>query len=577
MFVARPVSFDIESRPNIPTVDLDGTQKFIRYLFTFRNNGWVAANDVKVQAAIPVGTELVYSTLLDANLNSLTIGGTLLNANNAVTSLDKATKVEFNIGTLASGYEDNPAAIGYAEMLVSIPAIRPANFPKDGRLKQRCEITGKDAITNKRAQGSYSLFTAPAGIAPADKVKVLASASVSEVKAVPVANGTKAILISRKRLPSIVRPGQTFPIVVSFANVGDQAITDATVAIQVPWGTDFITAGTTPGFKKLSDIDTIAAKKTPNVYRWTFPTLGGHRDQSITLMVKVKTVRENEGRFLYENSAVVTGTAGTVPLASVPGNARMLVLSTNPVASAWQWWGAQLQAVGSNLFGQRDPTLDSAMSNISRETTLTCIAGGDTIILDNGVSITQLGGGNIIASGGGNLLANDGASLIANDGASIVAAGAGNLITLNGTPLTSDHIKTIVAGIVASGGGTIVAAGAGNLIANDGASIVASTATLIANDGSSFGSISPVLANIVASGGGNAVAIGSGIVAAGGGNAIASTRHGAVMVPTAAGFFQISSLIANDGASLLANDGASLIANDGASIITDNGAGLITK
>lgn len=577
VFVARPVSFDIESRPNVPTVNLDGTQKFIRYLFTYRNNGWVAANDVKVQASVPVGTELVSTSLLDSNLNSQFISGTPLNAQNAPVTVDKATKVEFNIGNLASGYEDNPASVGYAEMTVRIPAVRPANFPKDGRIKQRCEITGKDALTNKRAQAAYSLFAAPSGIVAADKVKLHTGASDSEVKANIVTNGTLAKLYSEKRLPSIVRPGQTFPIVVMFGNLGDQAITNVTVAIQVPWGTDFVASGTTPGYKKLSDTDTIAAKVTPNVYRWTIPTLAGHSAASITLRVKVKNVRENEGRFLYENSAVVTGMAGTMPLASVPGNARMLVLSTNPVASAWQWWGAQLQAIGSNLFGQSNPAWDSAMSNINSETMLTCISGADTIILDNGVSIIQLGGGNIVASGGGNLIANDGASLIANDGAGIVASGAGNLISLNGTPLTSTHIQSIVAGIVASGGGNIVAAGGGNLIANDGAGLVASTATLIANDGTTFGSIAPAIANIVASGGGNAVALGSGIVASGGGNTIASTRSGAVMVPTAAGFFQVSSLIANDGASLLANDGASILSDQSGGIINKNGAGLITK
>ncbi len=578
VFVARPVSFDIESRPNIPTVEVNGTEKFIRYLISFRNNGWFAANQVKVQASVPVGTQLVSSSLLDSNLNSQFISGTPLDSNNAPVTVGLASKVEFDIGTLASGYEDNPAAVGYAEMTVRIPAIRSANFPKDGRLKQRCEITGRDAVTNKRAQGAYALFAAPSGIVAADKVKVHSSASVSEVKALISTSGTLAKLFSRKDLPSIVRPGQTFPITVLFGNLGGQPITNATVAIQVPWGTDFVAAGTTPGFTKLSDTDTVAAKVTPNVYRWTFPTLAPHSAQSITLRVKVKNVPANEGRFLYENSAVVTGTAGTMPLASVPGNARMLVLSTNPVASAWQWFGAQLQAIGSNLFGQNNAALDNAVSNIGSETKLTCIAGADTIILDNGVSIIQLGGGNVVASGGGNLIANDGASIISNDGGGIIAAGAGNLISVGGHALTTARIQTIVAGIVASGGGNIVAAGGGNLIANDGAGLLATTATLIANDGAGFGSIVPALAGIVAAGGGNIVAAGGGnIVAAGGGNAIAASRNGAVMVATAAGFFQISSLIANDGGSLLANDGASLIAKDVAGTSSNDVGGLITK
>jgi uncharacterized repeat protein (TIGR01451 family) len=591
VFVARPVSFDIESRPDKGQVFKSiGATQDIRYLITFRNNGWTAASNVKVQASIPEGTTLISSSLLNSDLTSQFISGTPRNAANASVTVGQATKVEFDIGTLPSGFQNNPAAYGYAELIVRIPAILPGNFPKDGRLKHRSEITGTDAASGKRAQGSYSLFTAPAGIATADKVKNLSSASIAEVKVL----STNAQLFAGKQLPTIVRPGQLFPIIIFFGNTGDTEITNVRVAVQVPWGTDFVSAGTTPGFTKFTDKDAITGKSTPNVYRWTFPSIGGHQAKAVTMIVRLKNDPAYEGNYLFENSAVVTGIAGTTPVERVPGNVRMLVLSTNPVASAWQWWGAQLQAIGSNLFGQTNPALKSAIGGVGFDTRLTAIAGTGFIALPNGGFIVQLldgnvlagGAGNIVAAGAGNIVAGGAGNIVAGGAGNIVAAGAGNLITVNSVGLCS---TSNLASLVRSGAVNIVAGGAGNLIANDGAS-------LIANDGASLGPISFNAANIVAGGAGNIVAGGAGnIVAAGGGNIVASgggnltenlvsSRPGSTLLPTANGIIQGSGLIANDGSSLLANDGASLIGNDGASLIANDGASfagqggnLITK
>jgi uncharacterized repeat protein (TIGR01451 family) len=592
VFVARPVSFDIESRPDKGQVfKAIGASQDIRYLITFRNNGWTAASNVKVQASIPAGTTLISSSLLNSDLTSQFISGTPRNAANASVTAGLATKVEFDIGTLASGFQNNPAAYGYAEIIVRIPAVLPTTFPKDGRLKHRSEITGTDTATGKRSQGSYSLFAAPSGIATADRVKNLSSSTVAEVKVLQ----TNAKLFAGKQVPTIVRPGQLFPIIIFFGNTGDTAITNARVAVQVPWGTDFVSAGTTPGFTKFTDKDAITGKSTPNVYRWNFPSIAGHEARAVTMIVRLKNDSSYEGNYLFENSAVVTGTAGTTTVERVPGNVRMLVLSTNPVASAWQWWGAQLQAIGSNLFGQTNPAIKNAVGSIGFETRLTAIAGADLIAMPNGAFIVPLqggnivagGAGNIVAAGAGNIVAGGAGNIVAGGAGNIVAAGAGNLITVNGV---GDCNPSNLANIVAGGAGNIVAGGAGNLIANDGAS-------LIANDGASLGAIAFNAANIVAGGAGNIVAGGAGnIVAAGGGNIVAagggnvsenlvSSRPGAALLPTTNGFIQASSLIANDGssllandgASLIANDGASLIANDGASILSDQGGGLITK
>lgn len=578
VFVARPVSFNIESRPDQgEIVQTVGVPQTARFFISFRNNGWTAASNVKVQASIPVGTTLVSSQLLNPDLSGTGTVGTPRNAANAIVAANLATKVEFTIGTLPSGFQDNPAAYGYAEIVVQIASPLPANFPKDGRLKQRCEITGTDS-TGKRAQGSYSLFAASSGIAAADDVKPLASSSLSEIKLIP----SNARLFAGKQVPTIVRPGQLFPVIVFFGNTGDVAITNAKVAVQVPWGTDFVSAGTTPGFVKFTDKDAITGQTTPNVYRWTFPTLDGHSAKAVTMMVRVKNNAAYEGNYLFENSAVVTGTVGTTTVARVPGNARMLVLSTNPVASAWQWFGAQLQAVGGNLFGQRPAALQTAVNGITANTNFYTMAGADIMTLPNGALIIPLLGGNVVAAGGGNIVASGGGNIVASGGGNVIAAGAGNLITVTGPGLLSTaNLNAAIASIVASGGGNIVASGGGNLIANDGAS-------LIANDGASLGAVSLNLAGVVAAGGGNVVASGGGnIVASGGGNVVASgggnvtenltsSRPGSTLLANdGASFIQVNSLLANDGSSLLANDGASLIANDGASLIANDGASIL--
>lgn len=580
VFVARPVSFDIESRPDQgQIVQTVGTPQNVRFLISYRNNGWVPASTVKVQASIPAGTTLISSQVLNADLTPSGTAGTALNTKNVVVANTLATKVEFNIGTLASGYEGNAGAFGYAEIVVQIPALLPSTFPKDYRLKQRCEITGTDMGTGKRAQGSYSLFSIPAG----DDVKVLSGTSLSEVKLIPA----NAKLFAGKQVPSIVRPGQQIPIIVFVGNTGDAPIANVKVAVQVPWGTDFVSAGTTPGFTKFTDKDSITGKSTPNVHRWTFASLGAHSAGAVTMIVRVKNNAAYEGNYLFENSAVVTGQVGAATVERVPGNVRMLVLSTNPVASAWQWFGAQLQSIGSNLFGQSNAALKSSVAGINAETRLTAIAGVDSIVMPNGALIIPLqggnvvaaGGGNIVASGGGNIVAGGAGNFIAGSGGNVIAAGAGNLINVTSVGYcTRDNL----AGIVSGGAGNIIAAGGGNLIANDGAS-------LIANDGASLGTISLSLASIIAAGGGNVVAAGGGnIVAAGGGNLIAndgagiaetlaSSRPGAALVGTSNGFVQSSGLIANDGGSLIANDGASLMPSSAAGILSDQGGGLIAN
>jgi hypothetical protein len=81
-------------------------------------------------------------------------------------------------------------------------------------------------------------------------------------------------------------------------------------------------------------------------------------------------------------------------------------------------------------------------------------AGAGNIISGNGSAI--------VAAGGGNIISGNGSAVLANAGGQIVASGAGNVISGNGSAIISGNGSAIVA----QGGGNIVASGAGNIVAS---------------------------------------------------------------------------------------------------------------
>lgn len=556
VFVARPVSFDVETRPDkLELAETPGVPQDIRFLISYRNNGWVAANNVKLLAEIPTGTTLVSAGLLNRNdLSPTGVLGTV-----------QGNRVTFDVGTLPSGYEDNPNASGYAEMIVRIPGTLPSNFPKDRRLRQRVEITATDARGRATVVGSYSLFATT----PGNDIKTRAGADSAIITVLrPALLPTPARLLGLKKVPMFGKEGERLLIPMVAGNSGDEGLTDVKIAIQVPAGTELVAAGTTPGYKLTKS----------NILTWTFPTLAGHSAVGANLMVRVKTNAGYEGKFVAENSCVMQGTTRGVVLTRIPGKARILIQSSNPLAAAWQFFAASLQSSGGNTFGQSTPEIRAEVAKFQRDSVATLVSGADLIQLDNGGLIIPLLGGQVVASGGGNLIANDGASIVAGGAGNllavgsghIVASGAGNAINMPSVGLLSTaNLNSLIAGIVASGGGNIVAAGGGNLIANDGAS-------LIANDGAGLGTIVLNATGIVAAGGGNIVASGGGnVVAAGGGNLIsggienlASTRPGAALLPAGGALITVNPLIANDGTSILSDQGGGIISNDGGGLIT---------
>lgn len=564
-FVAKPVSFDIETRPDkVEFAEVLGTPQDVRFLISYRNNGWIDASNVKILAEIPVGTTLVSANLL--NRNDLSPTGAL--------GTVQGSRVMYDLGTVPSGYEDHPDASGYVEMIVRLASPLPFNFPKDRRIRQRVEITSTDAKGRATVVGSYSLFSATAG----NDIKTRASADSAIITVLkPALLPTPARLIGGKKVPMYGRVGERLLIPMTAANSGDEALTNVKIAIQVPAGTELVAAGTTPGYKLTKG----------NILTWTFPTLAGHDAVGADLMVRVKNNSGYEGQFVAENSCVMQGTANGVILTRIPGKTRTLIQSNSPLAASWQFFTASLQAMGGNLFGQRTPEIETEVAKFERNSMTTCIAGADIIQLANGGMIVPLQGGKILASGGGNLIANDGASIIAGGAGNllavgsgqIIAAGAGNAINMPSVGLlTTSNLSSLIAGIVASGGGNIIASGGGNLIANDGAS-------LIANDGASLGPVFVNANGIIASGGGNIVGSGGGnVVASGGGNILpggaenmASTRPGAALLPAGGALIIVNPLIANDGASILGDQGGGLIGNDGAGSIGSDGASLIRK
>lgn len=589
IFVARPVAFDVETKPDLgQIVQNAGSPVDVRFLIAFNNTGWSAASNVEVIANIPDGTTLISSTKRNpSDLADLFEAGQGLTATNAATTYNLAKRVKFTYASIPSGYLDNPAARGLAEVVVRVPWPRPANFPKDGRLKMRTEVFGKDSVSGKNSMGTAQFRS----LLAVDKMPVqkgiskplLANASETACRIMDVNAG----LYVMKQVPSIVRPNQRFAVDMIVGNCGSSDVTNVVLKVQVPWGTVFDANGTTTGFTKLSDTDTVSGQKTPNVYQWNLGTIQPGSTtpmpKLVRMMVRVNNTSAYEGNYLYENSCVVTGTAGTLTIQRVPGNVRMLVLSQNPAASAWQWWGAQMKSLGATIFGERDANLKNSLGSISYETALTTIQGADTFKTSNGVTLIQLGGGNVVASGGGNVVAAGGGNIVASGGGNIVAAGAGNLINVTGVgALTATNISNIVA----AGGGNIVAGGAGNMIVYDA---LTQTNRLLANDGGGFTNISASIAGIVAAGGGNVVAAGGGnVVAAGGGNIVAggagnytpglnSVSAGAVIDPRGGSILVTNALLANDGGSLLANDGGGLLANDGGGLLANDGGGLLAN
>lgn len=589
VFIARPVAFDVETKPDLgQIVQSAGSPVDVRFLIDFRNTGWSAASNVEVIANIPDGTTLISSTKRNpSDLADLFEAGQGLTASNAATTYNLAKRVKFAYTSIPSGFQDNPLARGLAEVVVRVPWPRPANFPKDGRLKMRTEVFGKDSVSGKNTMGTAQFRS----LLAVDKMPVqkgiakplLANASETACRIMDVNAG----LYVMKQVPSIVRPNQKFAVDMFVGNCGSSDVTNVVLKVQVPWGTVFDSVGTTPGFTKLSDTDTITGVKTPNVYQWNLGTVQPGSTtpapKLVRMMVRVNNNSAYEGNYLFENSCVVTGTAGTLTIQRVPGNCRMLVLSQNPAASAWQWWGAQLKALGAGIFGERDANLKTSVGNINYDTPLIAIQGADTFKTSNGVTLIQLGGGNVVAAGGGNIVAAGGGNIVASGGGNIVAAGAGNLINVTGVgQLTATNISNVVA----AGGGNIVAGGAGNMIVYDA---LTQTNRLLANDGGGFTSISASIAGVVAAGGGNIVASGGGnVVAAGGGNIVAggagnyvpglnSVSAGAVIDPRGGSILVTNSLLANDGGSLLANDGGGLLANDGGSLLANDGGGLLAN
>ena len=590
IFVARPIAFDTKvTAVNDPFVILTaGSSADLTYRVELKNTGWEEADNVELIIGIPAGTQYISSVAVDPDTGVPTLpnlNGTRQLLNGSPAATDNATqRVRFVFPTVASDYNGgslgNPAARRAVDITVRVPWPRLATQPKTGVIEMTAQSIGVRTLPT--SSGFSLLATAPAPTQQSSlstakfSSQLLAPGAMQKITGTTLTPttgiGTGAYQIAtvntgfyvRKWLPSIIRPGQAFDIVIEMGNCRSTPINNVIAKIQLPYGTDFEATGTSPGFTKSNS-------PVPNVYVWNVGTLpaGSVNPHPVfrKLRVRVKNKSAYEGNYIDERSLVVTGSFldsnnVAVPLTRVPDPVRMLVLSNNPAASAWQWFGAMLQGLGSSLFNSPNNNIRSEVSNIGHETMVGTIAGADTLKLTNGATIIQMGGGNIVASGGGNIVASGGGNVVAAGGGNIVASGAGNFISVDGSALTASNI----ASIVASGGGNIVAGGAGNMIVRDSLGGF----QLLANDGAGLTAINVNVAGVVAAGGGNVVASGGGnIVAGGAGNAI-----GAVMDLNGGNVLVNSGLLANDGGGLLANDGGGLLANDGGGLIANDGAGV---
>ncbi len=380
-----------------------------------------------------------------------------------------------------------------------------------------------------------------------------------------------------------MKPGEKMLYTIAFGNAGNIPVHNVRVAIQIPFGTEIVTADCSPGVTTPRGIAT-----------WNTGDLPAHGVAARNLVVRVKPKSVYQNDLLVENSCYVDSVSGGGKLANapaiVPGPSRTVVLSTNPAVSAWQWFGAQLQAVGANIFGKGSSAIEAGVSNLNGNSIYTTMRGTDVIVLTNGAFIIQNGGGQIVAGGAGNIISGGAGNIISGGAGNIIAAGAGNIISGGAGNLvnvqgvgfcTQDNIFNTIQAIISGGAGNIIAGGAGNIIANDGASLIGQDGAGVLVNGQPF-KIDPRGPGIISGGGGNIVAGGAGnIISGGGGNIISggagnllATKPGFVTVVNASGIISggAGNIISNDGASIIANDGASIIANDGATIIS-GGAG----
>lgn len=635
--VVEPITFDALVTRNVSDPVPEGS--LVTYTATIRNNGGIQASNV--EAVIPIPEFTTYQAGTAANKNAQVPASVqeIKNAKGRTTALKFTFPI---IDQQATPDPMNPNLPDTGRVCFTVTVDSP--FPvQPGSLEGLFNVKISE-IKGRYASGDVALlskFTRARSL-------LAASTADSKVSVIRDDEGTFALstrvrigpqgpnLWAFKQYPLYVVSGQKMIYTICCGNSGTQTVPNARLGIFIPDHTTLDKTYTTPGY---DDPKGKIGQPFDKVF-WKIGDLPPHSVVTYFVVLNVLPGAVFERDLIPENSCAVDSDAYILDSKSgklinmniVPGPARTTVISDHPVVGTWQVFCNILQAVGANLFGQRNAQVQSDVSQFNNGSIGTTLRGADAIVLENGVVIIQNGGRQIVAAGGGNLVGQDGASIVAagggnlvgQDGASIVAAGGGNLVGQDGASIVAAGGGNLVgqdgASIVAAGGGNIVAAGGGNItsvkgiglctqanvlakiqsiVAGGGGNIVAAgggnlvridngVATLVGQDGASLRdnsnaviTIDRLSPGVIDAGGGTSIAAGLGNVLAAGtlnleAPLLAGSKGAAVIVHgNGIGLFTALGKSAKPLAQVVANDGAGIIGKGGAGLITDKGAGFL--
>lgn len=408
--------------------------------------------------------------------------------------------------------------------------------------------------------------------------------SASTLVAVPVFSPSQAEIFVGRIAPVSVQKGETFTVTLFFGNHTNRHATGGVVAMQIPYGTDFVSATIStiigPEGNEDERIDNPlgltgkgpkAYERNKGVILWNVLDLPPNFAGAATLTLKVRD--DFSGSKIEDVSCYGKWTNA---FAKVPPKMTVHVRQTNflsPLADA-------VGGFFTNLFGAFPPAVQQALAGnpLNGNSRQIGVGGAGFVHLTNGSIVVPLLGSRVLVAGPSSLVEASDFNVLTDDGSARVAVGhqytPGFRITgIQNPGATIWTPGDIIAGLrqqgtslVAAGAGNLVAAGGGNLVAAGGGNLVdnASGASLNIQ-------LRPKNANLVAAGGLNLVAAGGGnLVAAGGGNLVAAGAGN--MVAAGAG-----NLVGMDGGSLVAAGGGNLVAAGAGNLVAAGGLNLLAN
>lgn len=524
--VINPVSFDFSVAAD-KSVARQGDS--ITYTIHYRNAGDVAASKVQIEDVLPLAGGLVFDTATFPSLPAPALKP----------PTGQAGTVRWDLPSLAKHTE------GQVKLQVKVAAAAKVSVANTARI-----TSGKVTATSLPVE-----------------TRIIAPANTR------VAINTRIHLV-------LADGGQKFGYFIDYENLGDAPAKNVKVSIELGAAVQEISDGahgypTTPGFTT-----------SGSLYTWNIGTVEAHRMGVLQLSVHVIAANFTgpiTSRYSHITASNAQGKYSpavtiTVQPAKFLGLFSVARLSPDGLDSrgepknvltdfaAWLWSsvGSVLSGIGSGIGqlvdaikagGQKGQDVKADLTTINTGSTMTSIGGADSIQGKNGVVYIPLGGGQWEVHGPASLVAAGAGNIVSTDGSSLVAAGAGNAITVGGKTVAS-LVAAGAGNIVSTDGSNLVSAGGGNLISQDGSS-------LISNDGSSLRPIHGQSPGLVPLDHGNGFLAGKGNIV---------STDGSSLVAAGAG-----NVVSHDAGSLVAAGAGNLVAAGAGNFISHTGSALTGK